>query len=99
MNQWASHPEWGRFSIAQSSVLEEIADLGEIHVSARRSGDVIEVSSTMPIDRLEVFSVSGMKLHDSAPRIETARIEGVVAGQAAIVRVSTGDIIKIIKLL
>lgn len=99
MNQWAAHPEWGRFSIAQSSVLEEIADLGEIHVSARRSGDVIEVSSTMPIDRLEVFSVSGMKLHDSAPRIETARIEGVVAGQAAIVRVSTGDIIKIIKLL
>ena len=96
---WKDDAEWSRFNISVSTDVGGIETEHMADIRARRVGTAIEVTASAPLTRVEVFSASGMKLYDSKPNSENCRIEGVVAGQAAIVRAASGNTVKMIKLL
>lgn len=99
-DQWQAHPVWGLFNIGQFDVSTSDAPyVGDVSVAAtRRNGDVSVVSS-LPIDYIVVFSIDGSVLHESNPARTEYNVPGIGSGDVIIVKIVSGGLAKVFRLL
>lgn len=97
-DKWAEHPVWGLFDIKNMQTGVGSVEVNAVDIAIARDGDVISVDSTMPIDFVGVYSLNGMTLHESNPGLDRYEMSGIDPMSVVIVKVKSGDVVKVLKL-
>ena len=96
---WREHPVWSKFNISDvTTAAHDITD-ATVEITVRRINDGIEVTSSLPIDVVEVYAASGTLVAGDAPRTERTVLNGIPQGEVMLVKVLAGDTMKIVKVL
>lgn len=100
VDTWKNDPVWSRFSIIRNSELgvdEIVADADDINVAF--GGGVLEVSSSAPIQNIDVYNLDGRHLFTASPNISYwSRDMNDCTEKIIMVRVATPDVVKTFKL-
>lgn len=99
--QWKKHNVWGLFDIRDGGSgvgtgLDNASD--DIKINVHRTGDAVDIISNMAIERVQIYATDGTMLYDGGDGSHTLSVE-VVRGGALVVRVISGGVQKIYKLL
>ncbi len=97
-DKWAEYPVWGLFDIKNMQTGVGSVAVNTVDITIARNGDVVSVDSTMPIDFVGVYSLNGMTLHESNPGVDRYEMSGIDPTTIVIVKVKSGDVVKVLKL-
>lgn len=96
---WKSHPVWTLFKVGHYVVgVEDAVADANVDIKVNRNGNRVDVSSSHNIDYIGIFSLNGMKLHESKPGGTAFAIDDLADSEIIIVKVVTGGKTKISKL-
>ena len=96
---WREHPVWSRFNIMDvTSAVDKVAAASS-EITVRRLEGGIEVLSSLPIDRIEVYTAAGTLVAETSPYAGRACLNGVPQGEVIVVKVVAAQTMKIVKLL
>lgn len=93
---WEADPEWSRFNITGiDASIQEIRDSSTVY-AARHDDQLIIITET-PVDNLEIYTLSGLCIYKGVPRY-CSEFSIPAPPEMLIVRIKTGDNLKIIKI-
>lgn len=93
---WKAAPVWQDFSIGQEAT--GIKNPEAVKIDIRLSGNLLEITSNENISNVTIWSLGGITLFDAQPN-DTHFTAGPFEGSEVLVRVSAGDIVKLMKIL
>ncbi|MCM1369006.1 MAG: leucine-rich repeat domain-containing protein [Candidatus Amulumruptor caecigallinarius] len=97
-DKWKEAPVWTLFDInGIESGVEEISGEAVTLTIARVAGD-IDVRSTQPIERVTIYNMSGIILHDAVPMTESYAVSRPASDEVIVVKAVSGRVSKIAKL-
>ena len=96
VDQWKADPEWSRFNILKASTGLD-TPLADVSIDIRKEGARLAVASSRVLDRVEVYTASGLTLYAGAPGTESLEIV-VPAAETILVRALAGSAAKVVKL-
>lgn len=98
--EWSKHPVWGLFNIGHfTDGLDNIMAEGNADITVYRTGTSIYATSTLPIDYIGVFNLNGLVLGESKTAGTEIQLTDLPETDVMIVKVVSGGVTKIVKLI
>lgn len=93
---WAEHPVWGLFDIGHFDTgIESASSDNDINIS--REGTSLFIWSSGRIDHVSVYSIKGISLIEVSPEATEVTIADIPAEEMMVVKIESGNTVKVIK--